>query len=267
MRARGPIYLFGRHPSETDRLDVQHYALREAVGANYAAPVCRPERILDVGCGTGQWAYDLSGEFPEALVVGLDVAPVKPCPPANFRFVRSNVLRGLPFGEARFDLVHQRMMAASAVPLRSWSALIRELARVTRPDGWVELVEPDPRVDPEGPHSRELWAMAKRMVDALGLDMSGFVPETLGRYLRTAGLVDVCTRDVLLPVGEWGGTLGSLMASNYRGMGARLSEAIEKQLGVPAAEYREVLRLAGLEWEEHHSQVRYRFAWGRKPIS
>ena len=37
----GDAYLFPRHPSEVDRLDVQHYALREALGANYLAPVGR----------------------------------------------------------------------------------------------------------------------------------------------------------------------------------------------------------------------------------
>ncbi len=42
------------HVAEIDRLDVQHYALRAALEGNYIAPVTDPERILDVGTGTGQ---------------------------------------------------------------------------------------------------------------------------------------------------------------------------------------------------------------------
>jgi hypothetical protein len=34
----GEAYLFPRHPSEVDRLHVQHHALREAPGAKYLAP-------------------------------------------------------------------------------------------------------------------------------------------------------------------------------------------------------------------------------------
>jgi hypothetical protein len=54
-------YMLPRRPSEVDRLDVQHYALREALGANYLAPVKGPALVLDVGSGTGQWAFGVRG--------------------------------------------------------------------------------------------------------------------------------------------------------------------------------------------------------------
>src|SRR2546422_1102213 len=90
-------YMFPRHPSEVDRLDLQHFALREVLGSNHIAPVARPSRILDVGCGTGQWAVDLCHKFPQALVVGLDMEASKPQRAENYRFVRGNLLQGLPF--------------------------------------------------------------------------------------------------------------------------------------------------------------------------
>lgn len=92
-----PNYVLPRHPTEVDRLDVQHYAMREALAANYLAPIERPERILDVGWGTGQWAYELCQQFPEAIVVGLDLEPSKPERPANYRFIKADLLKGLPF--------------------------------------------------------------------------------------------------------------------------------------------------------------------------
>jgi SAM-dependent methyltransferase len=60
-------YLFPRHPGEVDRLDIQHYALRETLHANYLAPVEDPQRVLDVGCGTGQWGFEMCREFATAL--------------------------------------------------------------------------------------------------------------------------------------------------------------------------------------------------------
>jgi hypothetical protein len=47
-------YLFLRHPTEVDRLDLQHFALLEGLGTNYLAPVSEPAVILDVGSGTGR---------------------------------------------------------------------------------------------------------------------------------------------------------------------------------------------------------------------
>src|SRR5262252_6034171 len=84
-------YMLPRHQTEIDRLDVQHYALRAALQGNYIAPVQRPAAILDVGSGTGQWAFDLCEQFPDAIVYGLDLVPGKaPERPVNYRYVKAN---------------------------------------------------------------------------------------------------------------------------------------------------------------------------------
>lgn len=42
-------------------------------GDLYKAPVDRPQRVLDLGTGTGIWATDYAHEHPEAEVIGLDL--------------------------------------------------------------------------------------------------------------------------------------------------------------------------------------------------
>ncbi|HEY7199481.1 MAG TPA: class I SAM-dependent methyltransferase, partial [Candidatus Dormibacteraeota bacterium] len=140
-------YILPRHPSEIDRLDVQHYSLLEALGVNYLAPIEGPRRVLDVGSGTGQWCFDLAAEHPLALVVGYDLETGK-AGPGNYRFVRGNVLQGLPFAAGVFDFVHQRLMATSAIPRAAWAAVVAELVRVAGPGAWVELVEVPVQVSP-----------------------------------------------------------------------------------------------------------------------
>jgi hypothetical protein len=76
-------YVLPRHPTEVDRRDIQHYAMRDALSAEYLSPLRHPLLILDVGCGTGQWAFELCAQFPEAVVVGLDIEPSKPERPTN----------------------------------------------------------------------------------------------------------------------------------------------------------------------------------------
>jgi len=257
-------YVFPRHPSEIDRLDVQHYALRAAIKGNYLAPIGSPKLILDVGTGSGQWAFDMAEEFPDATVVGLDLAAGKPEHPTNYRFVRGNILQGLPFATDQFDFVHQRLLQ-SGVPLKDWSSDISELVRVTRPGGWIELVEVKHEIEPSGPATRQLLALLSKLAGARGLDRTGIIYQRLDEYLRRAGLHDVTRRDVEIPTGEWGGQVGSLMASDLRALFMRLAGVFEAQLGLPAEECHKLVATMTREWEESKSISTFGVAFGRKP--
>src|SRR5579875_1671741 len=106
--ARAP-YILPLDATETNRLDFQHYALRQALGGNYAAPINHPQSILDVGTGTARWGIELATIFPHSSVIGLDImVPHLTTYPRNFAFVHGNVLDGLPFANGTFDFVHQR---------------------------------------------------------------------------------------------------------------------------------------------------------------
>jgi SAM-dependent methyltransferase len=264
-RARPDIaYLLPRHPSEIDRLDVQHYALRAALQGNYVAPVTRASHILDVGSGTGQWAYDLCEEFPGALVVGVDVVPGKPEPPPNYRFVRASLIDGLPFATGSFDFVHQRLMLA-AIPREVWPASVAELLRVARPGGLVELFEIGDRVEPMGPATRRLFELMDGRMALLGLAKSSVVLRSLTGYLHRAGAVEVERRAVAVPIGSWGGTIGSMMATDVRALFTRLREPFERSFGVGSEAFGDLLAAAMDECESHQSNAVCTIAYGRKP--
>ncbi|RAQ93898.1 class I SAM-dependent methyltransferase [Thermogemmatispora tikiterensis] len=95
-----------KDPLEDQRLNYQHHALYRTLSNHYLAPLA-PERvrtILDVGTGTGIWAFEMQALFPHALVVGVDVSLQslpQPVPPTCV-FVRANVLEGLPFPDGHF---------------------------------------------------------------------------------------------------------------------------------------------------------------------
>jgi SAM-dependent methyltransferase len=76
--ARGPTRRFfaGAAPSWDDRVrphDDAHLAALRAAAAEQL--VAAPARILDVGTGTGAAALWLARRFPDAEVLGVDVAP------------------------------------------------------------------------------------------------------------------------------------------------------------------------------------------------
>jgi SAM-dependent methyltransferase len=259
-----PHYLFPRDPSEIDRLDVQHYALRATLGADYLAPIEDPRRVLDAGAGTGQWGFELCQRFPQCLVVGLDLVAGKPDRPAGYRLVRGNLLQGIPFRDDQFDLVHQRLLMAG-VPLRSWPGLVEDLARVTRPGGWLELVEFPWEVEDAGPATEHLLELSRRMAVGGGLDPRRVVIDSLESYLRDAGLEAISSRDVALPIGPMGGEVGSLMATDMRAGFTRLCEAMQSRGLLSAEVARDLIQAATEEAQQRLMRLHMKFACGRKP--
>lgn len=214
----GVPYVLPKDLDETNRLDFQHYMLRSFFRSNYLAPIGQPRDILDVGCGTGRWAMELAAEFPDANVIGVDIAP----PPItdnapsgvpaafNYTFVQANVLGALPFADNTFDFVHQRYLIL-AIPAGRWPRVVSELLRVTRPGGWIELIETEP---PSGaPAINQLAAWGKLLVSKRGIDMG--MAGQIAPLLTAAGATQVTARTYTIPVGKPGGRIGSMMVVDY----------------------------------------------------
>ena len=94
-----------------------------------------PARALDLGTGTGLAAFLVARRFPNAEVVGVDLAPRmldearRNTPPelaGRVSFQQADASR-LPFPDGSFELV----TLANMIPF------FDELARVTAPGGWV----------------------------------------------------------------------------------------------------------------------------------
>jgi SAM-dependent methyltransferase len=249
---------------EIDPLDVQHYLLRYVLKGNYLSPLARPERILDIGCGTGRWLSEMALEFPQADHVGLDLTPPASeatAFPSNCRFQTSSVLAELPFEDGSFDFVHQRFMML-AIPHADWPGLVNELARVTRRRGWIELAEvtlPYQRVGSAMEQMIELIMQAAR-----GQGFDPHIAGRIGSLLSAAALKRVGTSAQLIPVGSWGGQSGALALKAARALVQTMKSSVMLQTQLTAAE---IERLAGQmeqEVQQYHTTFTFHVAYGQR---
>ncbi|MBE3568195.1 MAG: class I SAM-dependent methyltransferase [Thermogemmatispora sp.] len=260
-------YLLPKDQEERNRLDYQHYVLRQVFRGNILAPVAELLRegipVLDVGTGTARWAIEVAEAFPRCQVTGFDREPPRSSQnlPPTYRFVQGDLLQGLPFPDHAFGYVHQRLLVAG-IPLLQWPAVIQELVRVTRHGGWIEMVELGLGLWPQGPCLQQVVAWWQQLSAARGMDASQLF--LLGRWLREAGTVQVEQRTLWLPVGRWGGRLGQLLAQDLLAA-ARTLEAPVEGLGVSATRFHEVLEGLAREWQEGQVTYEVYATWGRKP--
>jgi ubiquinone/menaquinone biosynthesis C-methylase UbiE len=224
-------YALPKDSGEIQRLDFQHFLLKYGLQANFLAPINQPMSIVDVGCGTGRWAMELAQQFPKARVVGVDLVPTEKFTsgyglvkqPDNYQFVKGNVLEGLPFPDGSFTFVHQRLLVA-AIPQERWPFVIRELVRVTRVGGWVELAECGvPQDDPNNPYP-QLWDTWIAFCRTRGIDFT--IGNTIGTMLKQAGLQEVQQHEVLFPMGKWGGRVGLMSGEDCLAVGKALGAGV-----------------------------------------
>ena len=57
-------------------------------GRLHQAPIGdNPQKILDLGTGTGIWAFDMAYAYPRAEILGIDLSPIQPgWVPPNCKF-------------------------------------------------------------------------------------------------------------------------------------------------------------------------------------
>ena len=97
-------------------------------------PNTKPKKIADLGCGTGLLCAEIKKKYPQARIIGVDLAPgmieaarEKDC---ATELIEADV-ESLPFAEGEFDL----LVSSSSFQWMDMEKVIKEARRVLKPGG------------------------------------------------------------------------------------------------------------------------------------
>lgn len=257
-------YQLPKDEEEDFRLDFQHHALFHAIGNHYIAPIHPPlPLILDVGTGTGIWASEMARSFSDSLVVGVDLSDrsFKLPTQENCLLRKGNVVAGLPFPDAFFSFTHQRLLVAG-ITAENWPRAIHELVRVTRVNGWVEIVEVGNLTDGAGPATSRMQEFLIAVGKTMGFDAE--IIRHLGEMLRHEGLQGVETHQILIPVGAWAGRVGQMMKQDLLGAVNALRGRYCGQAGITGEEFDRIVREMAQEWEVYRPVCTFYASYGKR---
>ncbi|KAJ1551614.1 hypothetical protein HK405_014187, partial [Cladochytrium tenue] len=201
--------------------------------------------------------------------------------PPNLAFGQENVLTGLSCAFFRFqelqayavrplifivpdntfDFVYQRLLFL-AIPRDKWPAVIKELARVTKPGGYIQVVEAPVRGFYYNPAKAAevkeaylengafgtIYHHLREMIASRGADpLAG---ERLAGLCAEAGLVDIVEKKGSLPFG-WNGPIGKLCLADVRGIFAGLKPFVLSKARMTDEEYEQLCIDAAKDSEEN----------------
>ncbi|KAA8911371.1 S-adenosyl-L-methionine-dependent methyltransferase [Sphaerosporella brunnea] len=262
---------------EQDRLDMYHeICLGLLHGDLYKAPIAEhPQRILDIGTGTGIWAIDMADRFPSAEVIGTDLTPIQPAwVPPNCRFEVDDAEKAWTFKPESFDFVHARNIAQG---ISDWPSLMRQVFRSTKPGGYCELVETGTTCHSDDGTMTETNGVKVWMETiAAALVEIGRPPasaEAMKKHLLDAGFVDVEVKTVREPLGPWPKdrklkNIGAMVLMNCQtGFHAYGLAAFTRILGMTKEEADRICDNAynAVRNKNYHCWCPIYVAYGRKP--
>ncbi|ORZ07833.1 S-adenosyl-L-methionine-dependent methyltransferase [Absidia repens] len=264
----GASYILPCDEEEIDRLHLLHFMVRFAIQGNYLAPVTdslrKGAQVLDIGCGPGSWTMEIAGEYPKSTIVGIDMTNVFPrdIKPTNCHFYQCNALQGLPFEDASFDYVFMRFMS-QGIELEQWDPLLKDIIRVLKTGGWVEVVEVDLELHRTGPTTKLynehlISLMAERHLDPC----SG--RRLKERFDNREELTNVNSTFISCPGGHWAGKLGQLTIQSWKSYYQALGPQICIASDMTMDEYNENLETCWDEADEYKTFENVHFAYAQK---
>jgi len=172
----------------------------------FLAPIgSHPQKVLDVGTGTGIWAIDFADQFPSAEVIGTDLSPIQPSfVPPNLKFELDDAQLDWTYPQSCFDYIHIRCLMGS---INDWPRLYSHIYTALKPGGWIEDLEfsIEFKSDDDSIGYDHIMAKWSRIFLEAGERMAKTfrIADRAKEHFTAAGFINVVEKKYKMPIGNW----------------------------------------------------------------
>ncbi|KAI0783388.1 S-adenosyl-L-methionine-dependent methyltransferase [Abortiporus biennis] len=214
------VYRLPADDEELTRLNKQHLMFQRVMGKYPPGleEVLTPDNVetktvVDLGCGSGSWIFDVARDFPESSCLAIDLVPMQSTSmPPNCRSEVDDINLGLQHYFGQFNVVHSRLVCTG---VKDYPGLVDQIALVLRSRGLLSLTEHNFYVygedkkqimgddfNPNGPFLPQWMAVARNAMRRHGADVDA--AHRLHEWVKDhPDFEDTIYRDFWLPVSPW----------------------------------------------------------------
>lgn len=204
--AYGTQYFIPNDDVQQEQLDLFHHVFLLRLGGKlFLAPIENPQKIMDVGTGTGIWAIQVAEDFPEAAVMGNDVSPIQPnWVPPNVSFEVDDFNEPWLQTPGSYDFIHSRDCHAA---VSDWPDFVRNAFHVLKPGGWYESQEHTVEItadDGSVPEDNILKDWVRDLTDAFDrIGKTCHAHPYIDKWMEETGFINIKKQYFKLPIGTW----------------------------------------------------------------
>ncbi|QGA13059.1 hypothetical protein EYB26_000704 [Talaromyces marneffei] len=199
-------YMLPNDDQEQARMDLLHHVYRMLLkGELHFAPITKtPQRVLDLGTGTGIWAIDFADQYPSAQVLGNDLSAIQPqWTPPNCSFEIDDFEADWPFNRP-FDYIHGRELAGS---VKDFDKLFSQAYANLKSGGYlemqsfrIEIFSDDDSLD-KAVFTKQWVGLLQEAAIKHGKPMANM--DEWPDKMKKAGFDDVMTHIMKVPMNPW----------------------------------------------------------------
>ncbi|CAG8818367.1 17292_t:CDS:2, partial [Cetraspora pellucida] len=241
---RDEKFPFPKNNHNWDRLTLQHYLFRYIWQSNFSSPIDEyiktdGIKVLDVGSGSGPWALEMAGEYPNALFTKIDsnTSLQNGTTLPNFTIKDHNLskLGPLPFEDSTFEFIHVGFLSWELTE-NQFETLINELVRILKPGGYLEIMDVDCQGGNEGPSAQLRSYYSSKGINPL-------ITSKLESIMNsTKCLSNVTVQKILHPLGNWEDKIGEIALLNLLQFFNDFKSIIIPFMGISDLEYRHLIQ-------------------------
>ncbi|KAL2215199.1 S-adenosyl-L-methionine-dependent methyltransferase [Thermoascus aurantiacus ATCC 26904] len=200
-------YVLPNDDEEQDRMDLLNHIYRLLTGGDlFLSPIGpNPQRVLDLGTGTGIWAIQFAEQYPSAQVIGTDLSPIQPqWVPPNCTFEIDDYEQEWLYTKP-FDFIHGRELNGFVA---DYDKLFSQAFKHLKSGGYFEMQSAEAFLYPNDEESRKKAKYTMKLIQHIheGGEKFGKSFRQIHEWkekMEKAGFVDVREQEYKLPVGRW----------------------------------------------------------------